>query len=499
MSNSSNIKIENVYKLFLFSFSLAILTYGFALTNFTLSIDNEIPILSNFGLDLGRWGQNLIRYHLFNGHLQYFSFILSLFLFSISAAKIASLFKFENLSAYFFCALFITFPQISYQVIFSMMADVAGLGILISVYSVELFLKALETKTIIKKTLLFWTVALILMFALSIYQVLILVPITIYLILFFQKTFDDTFKLNLELKKTFIFGGILIASVIFYYLSVKIICPPIENGGYLSSYTTGNSDNAFSNFLTLLKNNLEGSAYYGEKLYFLVSLLVIILTIKFLLNKRYFIYRFLILFFLILSPFVVSYFITNGYHPPRLYLTSNIVFAFIIVFALNQFKSIYYNTSKIIVVVLIIITNIYFVTNLFYTANRIYRHDKKIAEKIDYTIQTKYPNFATTEKFVYFYGYFPYEYHQKFRLQNSEIFGGSYYNWDNGNNYRINKFFEVADIAEYKMIDTKEKFDMIKDSIDKMPIWPDYKSVKMIDNVVIVKLGKEKGMPISVE
>ena len=66
-----------------------------------------------------------------------------------------------------------------------------------------------------------------------------------------------------------------------------------------------------------------------------------------------------------------------------------------------------------IIVVFTVFTNIYFVTNLFYSANKIYKHDKKIAEKIDAIIQNKYPNFFTTEKFIYFYGYFPYEYHEK--------------------------------------------------------------------------------------
>ncbi|MBA4155500.1 hypothetical protein, partial [Flavobacterium sp.] len=187
-----------------------------------------------------------------------------------------------------------------------------------------------------------------------------------------------------------------------------------------------------------------------------------------------------------------------GYHPPRLYLTSNLVFAFIIIFTINYFKINSFFISKI-GILLIVFTNIYFVTKLFHSANKIYKHDKKIAEKIDNIIQTKYPSFFTTEKVIYFYGYFPYEYHQKFRLKDSEIFGGSIYIWDNGNNYRIVNFFKEADVAEYKMIDTKEKFDMIKDSIENMPIWPNYESIKMFNDVIVVKLGKDKGAPLYFE
>ena len=495
--NNSETHNANFYKLFLFSFLIVIVTYGFALTNFTLSIDNEIPILPDFGLDGGRWGQNLIRYHLFKGHLQYFSLLLSLFLFSLAAVRLTKVFDLKGGLAYVFCALFLTFPEMAYQVVFSMMADVAALGVLLSVFCVELFLIGLETKKSSKKAIVFSTIVLLLAFTFSIYQALVIVPITIYLILFLKATFEDRFNLKLELKNIFFFGLVVFASAILYYFSVKIICPPME-GSYLSSYMSGKSENQLFNFWDILIKNLSGSYYYGERMFIIASLLSCSLFIGFIIKKKYAFVRLLALFFILLFTFLISYFITNGYHPPRLYVTSNLVFAFIIVFAINRYKI----DSNILTkgaIALIAITNIYFVTHLFYTINKIYLHDKKIAERIDTIIQNKYPEFSTSAKTVYFYGYFPYEYHQKFRLDQSEVFGGSFYNWDNGNNYRIIHFFKEAAVADYTMIDTKEKYYSIKDSIDKMPIWPNYESVKMINKIVIVKLGQEKGMPISVE
>ena len=497
MTHSIKIKDENIYKLFLFSFLLAILTYGFALTNFTISIDNEIPIYADYGLDLGRWGQNLIRYHLFKGHLQYFSLILSLFLFSIAAVRIAKLFRFQNFFAYCFCALFITFPQISYQVVFGMMADVAALGVLLSVLCVELFTKAVEMKSTVKKISLFILIALILMFTLSIYQAFILVPPAIYIIYFFQSTYEDSFELKVEIKKSFFFGCLTLVSLVLYYLSVKIICPETENSSYLTSFVGGgvNGKNQFLEFCSIWFKNIVSGFYYGERTFVVVLLVSIFLFIRFFIEKKLVLIRSLSLFAILLMPFLMSTIITNGYHPPRLYLTSNLVFAFLIVFVLYHSKIHSFDISKI-AIVLITITNIYFVTKLFYTVNKIYKNDKRTAEKIDNIIQTKYPNFSSTEKLVYFYGYFPYEYHQKFRLQDAEVFGGSVFNWDNGNNYRIINFFREADIADYKMIDSKEKFDVIRDSMSKMPTWPDYESIRMFKNIVVVKLGNEKGIPV---
>ena len=500
MYNSIILKEGNIYKLFLFSFALAIVTYGFPLTNYTLTVDNEIPIYSDYGLDLGRWGQNLIRYHLFHGHLPYFSLLLSLFLFSVAATRLTKLFKFEGLNGYFFCALFITFPQISYQVVFGMMADIAGLGVLLSVFCVELFVVAAEENSTLKKWLIFLSIALIFMFTLSLYQAFLFVPAVIYLILFFQSTFKDSFKLNAEIKKMFVFGGVLFASLILYYLSVKIICPATENSSYLSSFVSGGQSekNQFLEFLSIWFKNLVGSFYYGERMFVFVLFSSLFLFFRFFIEKKHMLIRFLVLLVILVTPFLMSSIITNGYHPPRLYLDSNLVFAFVIVFAITETKINSSNLTKTLMI-LITIINVYFVTTLFYTANKIYKHDRKIAEKIDNIIQTKYPDFFTTEKVIYFYGYFPFEYHQNLRLDKSEIFGGSIYNWDNGNNYRIVNFFREANVAEYKMIDSKEKFNMIKDSIAKMPIWPNAESIKMFDNVVVVKLGNEKGAPLYFE
>ncbi len=497
MSSQIIINSENSYKLFIFSFFLAIITYGFALTNFTVNVDNELPILSDFGLDLGRWGHNIILYRLLGGHFQYFSLILSLFLYSVSAVKISNLFKFNNHTAYFFCGLFITFPQISYQVVFGMMSVIAALGVLLSAFCIELFLKALEVKSLFKKILLFSVVSLILMFTLSLYQAFIFIPVVLFLILFFQKTFEKNFKLSLEIKKGLLFSLIIMISGLLYYISVKIICP-IQQGGYIDSFVNGGSaDNQFLNFCSIWLKNLVGNFYYGSFTFIITTLASISLFVMFFIKKENTIIRFLTLLVILLMPFLMSSIITNGYHPPRLYLTSNIVFAFVIAFTLNQFKLTSFNIT-IVGITLILITHIYFVTHLFYTVNKIYKHDKKIAEKIDYIIQNKYPNFSSTEKYIYFYGYFPYEYHQKFRLKNSEIFGGSVYCWDNGSNYRIINFFKEADVAEYNMI-TKEKFDLVKDSISKMPTWPNPESIKMINDAVIVKLGSEKGSPLYFE
>jgi hypothetical protein len=489
---------ESDFKLYLFTFILSIVAYGFALSNYTLSVDNEIPILSDFALDMGRWGQNLIRYHLFNGHLQYFTFILGLFLFSVSAVRLAKFFNFDNIYAYFFCGLFITIPQISYQVVFYMMSDIAGLGILLSVVSVDIFVRNIDNNSKFKLFLYLLLSALLIMFLTSLYQILILVPVTLYVIHFFQKLFNEDYNQKNEIKKIFVFAGLILFSIILYSISVKIICPPIKDSGYLLSFTSGNSNNMFSMFFDIWTNNLMGNFYYGEKLFILIPIISIILCLRFLIEKKYFVLKFLVLFFLLLSPFLVSLFISNGYHPPRIYVTTSIVFSFIIVFSIKTFQLNKLNYLTTTLISLIIICNIYFITNLFYSCNKIYLFDKRNAEKMYDLILKKYPNFETNEKVIYFYGFFDFEYHQKFRLDKSEIFGGSIFHWGEADNYRVNNFFKLSNIGEFNMIN-KEQFDSVKDSINEMPIWPNEASVKMINGVVVVKLGEKKGAKLYFE
>lgn len=498
MNNLLNKGFEKDIKMYFFTFFLSLVAYGFALSNYTLSVDNEIPILSDFALDMGRWGQNLIRYHLFNGHLQYFTLILGLFFFSVSAVRLSKLFKFENIYAYFFCGLFITIPQISYQVVFYMMSDIAGLGVLLSVISVEIFIKNIENSSKIKLFFYLLLSSLIIMFATSMYQILILFPVTIYVIHFFQKLHNEDFNQKKEIKNLFVFAGLILFSIVLYSISVKIICPPIKDSGYLLSFTSGNSNNMISMFFDIWINNLKGNFYYGEKLFIIVPLISVILLIRFFIEKKYFILKLLVLFFLILSPFLVSLFISNGYHPPRIYVTTGIIFAFLIVFFIKSFNINKYNYISSTFISLIIICNIYFITNLFYTCNKIYLYDKRNSEKMYDLILKKYPNFETTEKVVYFYGFFDFEYHQKFRLDKSEIFGGSVFHWGEADNYRVNNFFKLSNIGDFNMIN-KEQYDSVKDSISNMAVWPNEESIKMINGVVIVKLGDKKGAKLYFE
>lgn len=483
------------FKLLFFSILSSVIIYSFTLTNYSLSVDNELPIVPDFSLSLGRWGTNFIRYHIFGGHFHYFTLLLSLFLLSFTAVELSKLFKLKGILSYVFCVLFLSFPQLSYQLIFTMQADVIALGFLLSVITVVLFIKSLQNKFSFKSIAVILVASLLFMFVIACYQALVFIPIIIYIIHFFQNTYLEEFDIKQEFLHLVYFGGFVIFSITLYFISVPFFCPPIDEG-YLSSYVSGESSNRFLDFLTNWFQNLVGSSYYGESTFVVVTLLSVFLFVRFFIEKTQVYIRFTILFLLLLLPFIISFFITNGYHPPRIYITSGIVYAFIFVSATNYFKS-----ERIIIFVcsLMCLTNFFLITKLFYSNYQISNHDKEIAKEINVAIHNQYPEFDSKINYVYFYGCLPYEHHQMYRLKKSEIFGGSLFNWDNGNNYRIINLFKYHNIANYRLIDNKETYLKIKDSIKAMAVWPKKESVKMIENVMVIKLGNTKGTALQVE
>jgi hypothetical protein len=147
----------------------------------------------------------------------------------------------------------------------------------------------------------------------------------------------------------------------------------------------------------------------------------------------------------------------------------------------------------------VILVNVYFITILFLSHHKVYNHDITIARNIDNTIRSKYPEYDPSLEYIYFFGSLPYGEHERFRIPESEIFGGSFFVWDGGSNDRIINFIRFAHVADYKMIDKKELYLGVKDSIASMPVWPKPGHIKKMGNVVVVKLGETKGAPLWVE
>lgn len=488
------------WKLLFFSIFVSLVTYGYSLLNFTITIDSDMEFASDTSLHLGRWGTNVVRYYVFHGVIPYFTLLISLILLSISAVLLSKLFKLDTVASYVFCALFLTFPQMPYQMYFSMQSDVVALGFALSAYAVILFEKSSWKENRLNALLSYAIAALLIMFVIASYQALVLIPAVIYLIVMFQNTYKEGYLFSAEFKKALVFGLIIIVAAGLYAATLPILCPQMGQGGYLDAYASGDVEliDRLIDANNIFVDNMRGNYFYGEKTFILASLAgIIILIASFIKNKKIFLPRALVLLLLFVVPFSMSFLITNAYyHPPRIYVTMGIVFAFLLTQVL---ASVRFTKAIYLFVLFIVFLNIFFITKLYVAHQQIHQHDAATMQKIDNRIRALYPDFDETEDYIYFYGKISDQELDPYRLPLSEMFGSSLLQWDEGNNYRIRSMAKYCNVADYRLIDNKETYLKIKDSINPLPVWPKKGAIKKIDNVVIVKLGPNKGAPLAVE
>lgn len=475
--------------LYVFSILVVFVAYGFALTNFSLSVDSESPIYPHSSLELGRWGTNLVRYHLMNGLYPFFTLLFGLIFLALTAVEVTKILNIKGVFSFIFCLLFLSFPQHAYQLVFTMQADAIPLGYFLGTLGVGFYLK--ETKTKIWKIINFILTIVFFVFAIATYQILIFIPVMLYLIYFFTQIDKPEISIKQEFKKAFVFCGLLLISVIIYLLSIKLFIKT-SSSSYLEGYASGNLDNPFVAFYNLLVDNLYGNFYYGEKPFILTTFCVLISIIYFIRNKTNTLLKVLIFLGLLIIPFSMSFFIRNGYHPPRLYVGSTLAFAFIIIFVLQKIPKRFYN-QMLFVGVMMYLWNVFFVTNLFYSQNKIFKHDLEIAKDIKQKIN-QFEDFNPDTDYVYFYGSLPESNHIKLALPNSEVFAGSIFRWGE-DNWRMINFFRFNDIAYYRFMDDETSYNRVKDKFSTMPIYPLKGSIQKIENVVVVRLSQKKGTP----
>lgn len=487
----------NPYFTLLFAVFSALLVYGYSLSNFTLMVDSESPVYPTFSLEHGRWGTNLIRYHLFEGHLPYYTQLLGLIFLSLSAVVMAEILRFRGIWKISFILLFISFPQHAYQMAFTMQADAIGIGYFTGALAVWIWFSKIEFRRLrdlltLRNIGFLVAIVLLLTFTVAIYQGLIFVPILLFAARFFQDLFSDEFHFADKIKTSLIFVGLLLFSVFLYWVSLKVFFPQIRNE-YITSYASGSEDNHLVNFLQLWADNLSGKFYYGSQIFVFATVCGILTLIYSLLKPKFILLKIAVLIFLFLAPFVLSYFIHNNNHPPRIYIGSTIIFGFIPVFI---FSRILKEKFMLWAALGIFLVNTFFVTDLFAAAHRIYLKDLALATQINSEIKGLLPNYSPQSNYVYFHGAPSESEIQPLKIPASDVFEGSIFRWDKGSNWRMLNFLSYHDLGNYKIVKESKIFDEFKDSIAAMPLWPAQGSVKLFNDAVVVKFREKAGAPL---
>ncbi|EFH9185983.1 glucosyltransferase domain-containing protein [Escherichia coli] len=487
MNNKINID-RNTYILFMASLISCLIVYGFELTHFTMSIDEEY--MNNYGqtIGLGRWGHAFIReYILPEPFAPYFTTLLTLVVFSASATVISLIIDATFTTKILFSVLYVAIPQFAYQIEFANQSDTVALGVLASSVSVYL-LKINNYKLNISHSI--FIVALN-VFAMSVYQSLSTLAISVFLV---PLLFDLYNKTVSQKKASLIFLKFLslcLLSVITYQVITKIIQ---QTTGYVSgSYLSQNLHwfkepliVTVSNVIVAISAYFRGVSYYGLNVYSLTGISTLIIIINALIKKRIDFLYIIVTIILLLSPFamIVAF---GGNMPPRTLTSMSVAFSGVISFSLYVIAKDFISYA---VCAVILITGSATSSQLFYSDYMSYQSDKNLASQIISSIYRKYPEFNQNKNKIYFHGYYRVNNAWK---KNADVFGRSFFVWDGGNNSRIINFMNSNNIANLTKV-APSNVDLMKNEAKSIPAWPNPGSIKMVGSNVLIKLGDAPGV-----
>lgn len=477
-------------RVFISAFLCSVIIYGFVLTHFTLSIDGEFFNNYTQTIALGRWGHAFLREFLLpEPFAPFFTTILTLIFLSLAAALSTELYKLTTLNACFMAILVFCVPQFAYQMDFANQSDTVALGMVFAVTSVLCF-----TKINIKNRKYFSPLSILLyVFAISIYQSLSLLPVTLIIghCLFLRfNNYKNTKDTVLLLSS---YTVVAIISVVIYFLISLTVQKTTGIMG--ASYITDkfrwsiDFDNALSDSISATLSYFTFKAFYGLSIYSLVAVPISGIVFYLLTKKDYnnLLASTMLMLLLALSPFIML--IVLGLNQsPRTLTSMGFAFSMLMTLAFEKFQ---FNKFKIIIISIFVLSACAISSQLFYSDYQSEKSTRFITEKIVSDIYKKYPDFDSKTTPVYFYGMHIQE--NPWKKPNSDIFGESFLSWDGGNNYRIIAYIYMSGIANLTLI-SSDKVDQAKSIAQTMSEWPYENSINRVNGVIIIKLGKYPGI-----
>lgn len=197
---------------------IGLLAHCFMLTNKLPNHDDIQSIFSKGAtFELGRWGLELIKYIIPNYSMPWFNGIILLIAVTISACLIVKILGIRSkVKQCLIGSIMITYSSITCTLAYNFTAGAYGIAILLSVLCVYFAIN--------KKGLINNIISIIcLILSLSIYQAYIGITASLFIILLLQDCINKTENIKNVLKKGAKYLLILIISVLIYFVSVIVI------------------------------------------------------------------------------------------------------------------------------------------------------------------------------------------------------------------------------------------------------------------------------------
>ncbi|CAN7723312.1 glucosyltransferase domain-containing protein [Paenibacillus sp. LjRoot153] len=481
---------------------LMILTFGYEICNFTLSIDEEIYIFAKkepfIWFADGRFGIAIFKWIFMAGGMFppfFATAIASLFLVMSGLMWCYNIYQASNKNikskfAFFICVgLYISIPTvISEYMMYSSYNIEVGIGLTLLAISSNFVITYNKTK--FKQHILF---AIILLFcAFSIYQAFTLVFITstclfciCYLVL--DKSINS-FKDFLN--KLFSFVIVFIIAIILYFITNKVIHIFYPSRGYLDNFNGWkvNSD-ITSNLYNVIRGIGKYYFYHSEtgSNVFIVTFGVILLLIiysLFIFNSWKKIVIPILFICYSIAPFLMNFiFAWNMPYRTMLSLLVLISGTWIIVISITP-KKFYINIILYLMIFIILIQQVQKLNYIFYSDNLRYKTDLRISEEIMSEIVEMNGNKFPDRPIVFLGAYNP---DNRINVIHVEDVGRSYFSLKN--THRLTFLLEATGYNVPHA--TGEQIQRANTYAGKLTNWPQKESIKILDDIVVVKLSDQ--------
>lgn len=473
-------KVMEYKSCFIAAFLCYCVVYGFELTHFTLSIDEEFG--DNFfqTIMLGRWGHGLLKHYILpEPYVPFFTTIISIAFLSIAAGLSAMYLKLGRTHSLAFVIMLASLPQLAYQLEFANQSDTIGVALIFSAAS----LIAMDAGGKIGWVAFIAATVL----SLSIYQSVFLYAASLLCV-----------RMALDVVARGCVLRDLIKKVAFYCLATLVSLAinaalshlmqsvySLPTSVYLDAMIGWGGRDVKDVIMTLAAMLVQYFSFEnlpGFNSFPFVMLWIFIATISSLLFKKNAVLVALISLVTLCSAFILNVAL-GSWVPPRAMTQLPVVFAGLFIVAAVSCKS---RKSSLLVSLIFLAAGSASSNKLFYSDYMARKADEQLGREMVSAIYNKYPSFNISSNPVFFYGsHVPLN---SSRLPNSDVFGASFFEWDGGNNRRIYAYLETASIARFAKPD-EAQVNAARELGKSLPSWPDRGSVEMHDGVVIVKLS----------
>ncbi|PYG50413.1 glucosyltransferase GtrII-like protein [Pantoea sp. AG1095] len=473
-------KNTNILYGFIGAFISCLIVYGYELSHFTLSIDEDTTHNFIHMIDLGRWSHAWLKEFIFPEPWSPFSsMIVALICISAAAGICCYALGLNKTNSAYFSVLFIALPQFAYQLQFSNQDETFGVAIFLAASSAVLALK--------DRVIFFIAFILLNVIVLSIYQSLIFFSATLITI----KLLIDTCNDNCSLKKWFNLSFkvaicLAISVAIYIILTSKIKSHyGVTSASYFSGLITwgtlgfsGGIKNAFS----FIYERSGPYPLYGLATYtftYLAAVLIICIN-AWKRNTNLALIVLLVLIILIM-PYALNIAIGGG-TPGRTLSQLSLVFSALIVIFFSYLKS---DVIKSVITLSFLITACTTVSQLFYSDYISDKQNEMIARRIMHDIYNVQPEFGRDKSNIYFIGSL--KDLNGWKKFNSDDFGVSFF--ERGDSGRIVNYINMSGIDKINYPQVNEIKEKYKGYLSSMQSWPNSGSIKLIDDNIIVKLS----------